>query len=299
MSTNSLSECVLHLIIVNDKPATNWATLTRLLGRLQPQMYPSVTLNQYTGVNRTHKHIIDMLHCQSVMKTSSHWRHKYNKEKQWIISFSYICAAILNINIFVYFVGGGGSIIRLDQSWLTSTLSLGIPGFPPGMPYGFVRIRHSRLPAGNALWFCQNFFFILFNFFFFFRRQGFRMIIFDRQAGPLQNFNRSHVMVIGRSVSFPTPRDPQVGRGAPQTPQNPPPPPPRKIIFVLHAFQNPRNIFENKNLVGKKNFCVLRPQEHFLVEIFFPGKNSTTNKLFTDRVLGISSIEFRQINPVL
>ena len=28
------------------------------------------------------------------------------------------------------------------------------------------------------------------------------MIIFDRQAGPLQNFNRSHVMVIGRSVSF-------------------------------------------------------------------------------------------------
>ena len=25
----------------------------------------------------------------------------------------------------------------------------------------------------------------------------------------------------------------------------------------------------------------------------------TTNKLFTDRVLGISSIEFRKINPVL
>ena len=33
-------------------------------------------------------------------------------------------------------------------------------------------------------------------YFLFFRRQGFRMIIFDRQAGPLQNFNRSHVMVI-------------------------------------------------------------------------------------------------------
>ena len=31
-------------------------------------------------------------------------------------------------------------------------------------------IRHSRLPAGNALWF------------FVFRRQGFRMITFDRQA---------------------------------------------------------------------------------------------------------------------
>ena len=46
------------------------------------------------------------------------------------------------------------------------------------MPYGFVKK----------------------NFFFLFRRQGFRMIIFDRQAEPLQNFNRSHVMVIGRSV---------------------------------------------------------------------------------------------------
>ena len=69
-------------------------------------------------------------------------------------------------------------------------------------------IRHSRLPAGNALWFCQNFylfFLFFFIYFFFFRRQGFRMITFDRQAGPLQNFNRSHVMVIGRSVSFPPP----------------------------------------------------------------------------------------------
>ena len=82
------------------------------------------------------------------------------------------------------------------------------------MPYGFVRI------------FC---FYLIF--FFFFRRQGFRMITFDRQAGPLQNFNRSHIMVIGRSVLFSDPA--RWGRGAPQTPQNPPPP--RK---------NPRNIFE-------------------------------------------------------
>ena len=60
-------------------------------------------------------------------------------------------------------------------------------------------------------------FFILFVFF---RRQGFRMIIFDRQAGPFQNFNRSQVMVIGRSVSFSTPRDPRVGAwGAPNTPK--------------------------------------------------------------------------------
>ena len=31
---------------------------TRLLGRPQPQMYPPVALNQYTWVNRTHKHFV-------------------------------------------------------------------------------------------------------------------------------------------------------------------------------------------------------------------------------------------------
>ena len=75
--------------------------------------------------------------------------------------------------------------------------------------------RHSQLPAGNALWFCQIFYFIFLFFYlfliFFFRRQGFRMITFDRQAGPLQNFNRSHVMVIGRSVSFSDPARPPSG----------------------------------------------------------------------------------------
>ena len=69
---------------------------------------------------------------------------------------------------------------------------------PPGMPCGFVRI----------------FLFYFFLFFLFFRRQGFRMITFDRQAGPLQNFNRSHVMVIGRSVSFSDPARP-LGGGLP------------------------------------------------------------------------------------
>ena len=94
-------------------------------------------------------------------------------------------------------------------------------------------IRHSRLPAGNALWFCQNFFFFFF-FFLFFRRQGFRMITFDRQAGPLQNFNRSHIMVIGRSVSFSDPaRPPGGGVGRPKHPKIPPPPP---KFFCLHAF---------------------------------------------------------------
>ena len=34
---------------------------TRLLSRPQPQMYPPVALNQYTWVNRTHKHFLYML----------------------------------------------------------------------------------------------------------------------------------------------------------------------------------------------------------------------------------------------
>ena len=47
---------------------------------------------------------------------------------------------------------------------------------------------------------------------------------FDRQAGQFQNFNRSHVMVIGRSVSFSDPaRPPGGGVGAPNTPTPPPP----------------------------------------------------------------------------
>ena len=102
------------------------------------------------------------------------------------------------------------------------------------MPYGFVRI------------------FLIF--FLFFRRQGFRMITFDRQAGPLQNFNRSHVMVIGRSVSFSDPaRPPGGGVGRPK----PPPPPPLKKNKNLHAFQNPRNIFEKKNLVWETKLKII------------------------------------------
>ena len=99
------------------------------------------------------------------------------------------------------------------------------------------------------------------------RRQGFRMITFDRQAGPLQNFNRSHVMAIGRSVSFSDPaRPPGGGVGCPKHPKTPgtflkkkisreknspfSPPPPQIFLF----------------------FCVLRPQENFLAEIFFSVK---------------------------
>ena len=83
----------------------------------------------------------------------------------------------------------------------------------------------------------HNYFFI----FLFFRLQGFRMMTFDRQAGPLQNFNRSHVMVIGRSVSFSDPaRPPGGGVRRPEHPQNPPLP--------------------------KKKNCVLGPQEDVFAE---------------------------------
>ena len=131
-----------------------------------------------------------------------------------------------------------GLVVIADETYLS---------YPPNIMHTPSDIiRHSRLPAGNALWFCQIFYF----YFLFFRRQGFRMITFDRQAGPLQNFNRSHVMVIGRSVLFSDPaRPPGGGVGRPKHPKIPPPP--------KKKFQNPRNIFEQKKLVGKKN--VFRP----------------------------------------
>ena len=112
------------------------------------------------------------------------------------------------------------------------------------MTYGFVRI------------FFFYFSIYLFFYFFFFRRQGFRMITFDRQAGPLQNFNRSHVMAIGRSVLFSDPaRPPGGGVGRPKHPKIPPPrkkkfsreknseifrpPPPPKNFFFFWRFKTP------------------------------------------------------------
>ena len=103
----------------------------------------------------------------------------------------------------------------------------------------------------------------LFIYFFFFRRHD---------NGPLHNFNRSHVMVIARSVSFSDPaRPPGGGVGRPKHPKIPPP------SEKMHAFQNPRNIFEKINLIGKTKirllfFLVLRPQEHFLAEKLFQLK---------------------------
>ena len=111
----------------------------------------------------------------------------------------------------------------------------------------------------------------LFFYFLFFRRQGFRITIFDR-AGPLQNFNWSHVMVIGISVSFSDPTRTTGGdvMGAPKSLPSPP---------------NPRNIFEKFSREKKLRnvspptphphifcfVCVLRPQEKVFAE-----KNSVT-----------------------
>ena len=117
-----------------------------------------------------------------------------------------------------------------------------------------------------------------FFFFFFFRRQGFRMITFDRQAGPLQNLNRSHVMAIGRSVSFSDPaRPPGGGVGRPKRPKIPPPP--RFLRFRTPGTFLKKKFSREKKLWNfwpppKKFFFlgVLRPQEHFLAEIFFQLK---------------------------
>ena len=127
-----------------------------------------------------------------------------------------------------------GWVLQILSIGVSKIHSLGIPGFPPGMPYGFVRIF---------------FFFFFFFFFLFFRRQGFRMITFDRQAGPLQNFNRSHIMVIGRSVLFSDPaRPPGGGVGRPKHPKIPPPPPKN-----CTRFRTPGTFLKKKILVGKKN----------------------------------------------
>ena len=62
----------------------------------------------------------EVLKCHE-QKTSSYWRHKYNKEKQYIISFSYV-KTLTSLAIWVP-GGGGTSIIKLNPSWFTSTLS--------------------------------------------------------------------------------------------------------------------------------------------------------------------------------
>ena len=127
------------------------------------------------------------------------------------------------------------------------------------MPYGFVRI---------------------FFFFFFFRRQGFRMITFDRQAGSLQNFNRSHVMVIGRSVLFSHPvRPPSGGVGRPKHPKIPPPSEKKNCM----CFRTPGTFLVGKTKLRNFSpppppppiffFWVLRPQEDVFAEKNSVAKN--------------------------
>ena len=103
------------------------------------------------------------------------------------------------------------------------------------------------------------------------------MITFDRQAGPFQNFSRSRVMVIGRSVSFSDPARPP---GRPKHPKIPP------NIFVLCVrFRTPGTFLKTK--FSKKQtslFCVLRPQEHFLT-----GKLFSVNKILPQGLQALSS----------
>ena len=83
--------CVLGTI--NQRPASS----TRLLGRPQPQMYPPVALNQYTWVNRTHKHFIyiyfkapwtfwNIFLTQLKAILQQHLKYRSNLIKMWQIS---------------------------------------------------------------------------------------------------------------------------------------------------------------------------------------------------------------------
>ena len=100
--------------------------------------------------------------------------------------------------------------------------------------------------------------FLFYFIFLFFRRQAFRMITFDRQAGPFQNVGRSRVMVIGKGYRFPTPRDPRVGAWGAGRPKHPKIPPPNLCV----RFRAPGTFLKNKILVERK------PQDHF-----YPKKN--------------------------
>ena len=75
--------------------------LTRLLGRPQLQMYPPVALNQYTWVNRTHKHFLYMLQgpCKS-------WNRFHSKAilQQHVNYGSNLMKFVINF----FLIGGGG-----------------------------------------------------------------------------------------------------------------------------------------------------------------------------------------------
>ena len=95
--------------------------ITRLLGRPQPQMYPPVALNQYTWVNRTHKHFIygsrphKHFKIDFTQKLSSQQHVKYKSNL---------------MNIFYSFWGGGG-VLGKDTSMLNNqTVSILVHIYP-------------------------------------------------------------------------------------------------------------------------------------------------------------------------
>ena len=77
---------------------------TRLLGRPQPQMYPPVALNQYTLVNRTHKHFIYI--CFKAPQTY----YNHTKAQQYVKYGSNLTIFLIFVFIWrgVHFFWGGG-----------------------------------------------------------------------------------------------------------------------------------------------------------------------------------------------
>ena len=97
------------------------------------------------------------------------------------------------------------------------------------MPYGFVRI------------------FLFFIYFFILPPPRFPDDNFWPPSRTAPELNRSHVMVIGRSVLFSDPaRPPGGGVGRPKHPKIPP-----RKIFLFACVSEPQEHFWKKNLVGK------------------------------------------------
>ena len=95
-----------------------------------------------------------------------------------------------------------------------------------------------------------------------FRRQSFRMVTFDCQAGSFQNFSRSRVMVIG-VYRFPTPRDPPDGGvGRPKHPQR------CLQIKKIVCVSEPQEHFWKKKIVGKKNLDIFRLPPNLFIFAF-------------------------------
>ena len=134
--------------------------LTRLLGRPQPQMYPPVALNQYTLVNRTHKHYIYICFKAPTNILKSHqsstickiWKLNLMNIFFFILGGPGKCTLnpevlkchedritldtyvqqgkTMDKKFYIYVKtltslgGGGASIFRLGPSWFTYTLHL-------------------------------------------------------------------------------------------------------------------------------------------------------------------------------